>query len=105
MTLFFLTKAPKEEKFAHIFKLLDEEADGTLSYDELNKVVKHGHEIYRQLSSRGSNFAVSSLTVFQSMDSNHDLFVTKEEFVQACLKDQQLAELMEDLMGPLNKQD
>ena len=41
MTLYFLTKAPKEEKLKHIFLLLDTDGNGSLSSREVSSYLHH----------------------------------------------------------------
>ena len=98
-TLYFLTKAPKQEKLEHIFKLLDMDGNGTLSSREVVQVVKHAYDIHGQLN---FDYNAKGIQIFRTMDANNDMRVNCEEFVQACLNDQELSKLMEDLLGPMN---
>ena len=100
MTFYFLTKAPKEKKLRHIFKLLDEDRNGLLSFGEVVNVVKHAYDIHGQLD---FDYNAKGLEIFEEMDTNNDINITQDEFVQACLKNTEISQLMEDLMGPLNQ--
>ena len=91
-----MTKAPKEVKLRHIFNILDIDGSGTLSAQEVVQAVKNAHNILGDL-----NFDYNSkgIQVFRAMDSDGDLRINQEEFVQACLKDENLGDLMEKLMS------
>ena len=94
--IFLMTKAPKEVKLRHIFNILDIDGSGTLSAQEVVQAVKNAHNILGDL-----NFDYNSkgIQVFRAMDSDGDLRINQEEFVQACLKDENLGDLMEKLMS------
>ena len=98
MTLFYLTKAPKEEKFRTIFKLLDDNGNGFLSSIEVINIIKHAYHIKGQIN---VNYREQGLRIFQNMDTNGDFNVDQEEFVRACLNDQEFCQLMEDIMAPM----
>ena len=94
--IFLMTKAPKEVKLGHIFNILDVDCNGTLSAQEVIQAIKHAHDILGDL-----NFDYNSkgIKVFRSMDQDGDLRINKKEFVKACLEDQDLGQLMEQLMS------
>lgn len=97
--MYFLTKAPKEEKLKHIFKLLDMDGSGTLSSKEVVQVVKHAYDVRGQLN---FDYNVKGIQIFRVMDKDGDMKVNCQEFVDACLADSELSQLLEDLVSPIN---
>ena len=91
-----MTKAPKEVKLRHIFNILDVDCNGTLSAAEVVQAIKHAHNILGDLN---LDYNSKGIQVFRAMDSDGDLRINQEEFIQACLKDDNLGDLMEKLMS------
>ena len=48
--MYMMTKASKEEKLKHIFDVLDSDASGTLSSNEVVQAIKIGHDIIGDLN-------------------------------------------------------
>ena len=96
MTLYFFTKAPKEEKLSHIFNLLDFDGNGMLSSQEVVQAIKHAYDIRGDL-----NFDYNSkgIEVFRKMDKDGDLRVNRKEFIATLIEDEKLCQLLEDILG------
>ena len=70
--------------------------DSHYEIEQVIQAIKHAHDILGDL-----NFDYNSkgIKVFRSMDQDGDLRINKKEFVKACLEDQDLGQLMEQLMS------
>ena len=44
---------------------------------------------------------IFSIQVFRKMDTNNDMKVTSDEFIEACLKDEKLMELLEGFIAAI----
>ena len=91
-----MTKAPKEEKLKHIFTILDVDHSGTLGSQEIITAIKQAHNMSGDL-----NFDYNSkgIQIFRKMDFDGNLKINQDEFVNACMKDQELSKLMEELIS------
>ena len=94
--IFLMTKAPKEEKLKHIFTILDVDHSGTLGSQEIITAIKQAHNMSGDL-----NFDYNSkgIQIFRKMDFDGNLKINQDEFVNACMKDQELSKLMEELIS------
>eukprot|EP00093_Oithona_nana_P001781 01781.XXX_10833_11651_1 [CDS] Oithona nana genome sequencing. len=96
--MYMMTKASKEEKLKHIFDVLDSNGSGTLSSNEVVQAIKIGHDIIGDLN---FDYNQKGVEVFRKMDTNNDMKVTSDEFIDACLKDEKLMELLEGFIAAL----
>lgn len=115
-TIHILTKAPKEEKLERVFAILDLDCSGFLSCNEVVQAVKQsynilGNETVKSCHDYESNlmadipgrlnqdFNRRGIEVFRQLDSDGDMKVTKQEFIDACLGDAELCTLLETSLG------
>ncbi|TRY76396.1 hypothetical protein TCAL_17421 [Tigriopus californicus] len=90
------TNAPREEKMKRIFDVLDQDQSGSLSCQEVIKCVKQTYDILGQLN---MDYNRKGIEVFRVMDQDGDMKVSKEEFLNACLKDEELCGLLQKSVG------
>ena len=88
-----------EEKLKWTFKLYDVDGNGTISQQEMTKVVQSVYDII------GSNMLPSNETakeraekVFSQLDTDGDSKLTEDEFVQGCMKSEELKCLLTPAM-------
>ena len=88
-----------EEKLKWTFKLYDVDGNGTISQHEMTKVVQSIYDII------GSNMLPSNETakeraekVFSQLDTDGDSKLTEDEFVQGCMKSEELKCLLTPAM-------
>ena len=83
-----------EEVLTKIFRVFDVNGDGVISIKEMNKLIK---DMYGLLKTEDPNIAAKDMiakTAFAEMDKNKDGKVTKEEFVTACLGQQEISKML-----------
>ncbi len=100
ITIYFLTKAPVEDKLRHIFKLLDFDGSGFLSSKEVIQVIKYTYDMQGQLN---IDYDAKGMAIFNKMDKDGDCKINVEEFLEACQSDSELTQLFENMFNPMKK--
>ena len=83
-----------EEVLTKIFRVFDVNGDGVISIKDMNKLIK---DMYGLLKTEDPTIAAKDMiakTAFAEMDKNKDGKVTKEEFVTACLGQQEISKML-----------
>ena len=83
-----------EEVLTKIFRVFDVNGDGVISSKEMNKLIK---DMYGLLRTEDPNIAAKDMiakTAFAEMDKNKDGKITKEEFVTACLGQEEISKML-----------
>ena len=95
MTIFhIMAEGSPEEVLTRIFLLFDVNGDGFISKKEMCQLIK---SMYGLLKLDNPNIAAQDViakTAFAEMDKNEDGKVTKEEFVMACMGQQEISEML-----------
>ena len=79
-----MSRGSAEENLRQIFRLFDVNSDGRVEREELSRVVG---ELRKVGAVEGEGDLVAN--AFVEMDANMDGSITQEEFVAACLKENQ----------------
>lgn len=79
-----------------IFDVLDQDNSGSLSCQEVIKCVKQTYDILGKLN---TDYNRKGIEVFRAMDKDGDMKVSKEEFLTACMQDEELCELLQKSVG------
>jgi len=90
-----LNNGTPAEQLKWYFKMYDLDGNGVIDQDEMTKML---HGIYY---SHGETLSIDSAEdkakeIFNRLDENGDGHLTEEEFVQGCLQDKDLFELLAD---------
>merc|ERR1712193_271242 len=93
-----------EEKLNWAFSMYDADGNGWIDLMEMTRIVK---SIYSMMGPKQTAAVVGDQQsaedraegIFNKMDVNSDGKVTREEFVQACIKDQKMVDLLSPLSG------
>jgi len=87
--LYIMSSGTPEENLGQIFRIFDKNNDGSITRDEMQRIVKDLFELFnpedRKMSKeqrRRSSVALAN-SAFEEMDANADGMVTKEEFMNA----------------------
>ena len=83
-----------EEVLSNIFRVFDVNGDGIISIKEMKKLVK---DMYGLLKTEDPNIAAKQLvakTAFAEMDKNGDGKVSREEFVKACMGQEEISKMI-----------
>eukprot|EP00090_Calanus_glacialis_P034580 TRINITY_DN58248_c0_g1_i1.p2 TRINITY_DN58248_c0_g1~~TRINITY_DN58248_c0_g1_i1.p2 ORF type:complete len:105 (-),score=47.64 TRINITY_DN58248_c0_g1_i1:48-335(-) len=87
-----------EEKLRWAFKMYDKDGSGGIDVDEMVEIVGNLYELEGQSKETAAEKAVMS---FRLLDVNGDGELNEDEFVEGCMRDKSLAELLNagDLAG------
>merc|ERR1712062_892795 len=80
-----------EKKLSWAFRMYDVDGNGWVDISEMTKIVK---SIYGMIGPQSVSPEKRAREIFRKMDRNSDGRVTKEEFVQTCLVDKNLLNLL-----------
>merc|ERR1711936_418102 len=85
-----------EEKLNWAFSMYDVDGNGWIDLVEMTKLVKSIHQVTGENTKQAQFHSAEERAkdIFAKMDVNNDGRVTKEEFVQTCLNDNKLIELL-----------
>jgi len=88
-----------EEKLGWAFSMYDQDGNGWIDLTEMTRIVKSIYSMMGPDQVKASVEAQQSPEeraegIFTRMDINSDGKVTRQEFVQACIKDQKLVDLL-----------
>ena len=89
-----MSEGAPEEVLTKIFRVFDVNGDGVISIKEMNKLIK---DMYGLLKTEDPNIAAKNMiakTAFAEMDKNEDGQVSKEEFVKACMGQEQISKMI-----------
>ena len=103
IVLYVMSSGSREENLGQIFRVFDSNRDGTISQDEMLRIVKNLYYLFnfddkksgserkdgksdaKEKKIRRQETKDFALKAFKEMDQDNDGKVTKEEFVSACL--------------------
>ena len=94
MVFHILSEGSPEEVLTKIFRIFDVNGDGDISVKEMNKVI---NDMYGLLKAEDSNIATKqrlAKAAFEEMDTNSDGKVNEEEFVKACLGQEEISRMI-----------
>jgi len=98
--LYIMSSGTPEENLGQIFRIFDKNNDGSITRDEMQRIVKDLYDLFntdkRKLSKaerRRSSVAMAN-TAFEEMDANSDGKVTKEEFMEACRAHEKISNML-----------
>jgi len=84
------SRGSAKEKLRWAFRLYDADRDGSVAMSEMHNIIRSINEMV----GKGSKEAEKAANIFRRMDSDQDGKVTEAEFVGACLKDGNLAQML-----------
>merc|ERR1719466_457111 len=95
MVIFYImSDGSPEEVLDKIFRVFDVNSDGTITKKELTRLIK---DMYGLLKTDDPNIAAKDLiakTAFAEMDKDEDGKVTSEEFITACLNQEEFSKML-----------
>ena len=95
IVLYVMSNGTPEENLKQIFRIFDINNDGTLSPQELDRLVKDLFQMFTKKDNpnRDSHEALAN-NAFKEMDTNSDGKITQEEFVRACLNQESISKML-----------
>ena len=93
-----------EEKLKWVFKLYDVDGNGSISQNEMTKVVQSMYDMLTPEESKtGERANEKTKEVFQQLDLNGDLVLSEDEFVRGCMTNEGLKSLLTGLVVDNNQ--
>merc|ERR1711936_49682 len=83
-----------EEKLSWAFRMYDVDGNGWIDLVEMTKLVKSIYAMIGPTTAQHDSPEARAKEIFQRMDINCDGRITKDEFIQTCLVDQNLIQLL-----------
>lgn len=95
IVLYIMSNGTPEENLRQIFKVFDLDGDGCISREEMMKICHDlGYMISIKDNPKGLTADTLGAMAFQEMDTNHDGWVTEEEFITACFAQKQISTML-----------
>merc|ERR1711872_845124 len=94
LIFFIMSDGTPEEVLTSIFRMFDCNSDGTITQKEMTKLIK---DMYGLLKEEDPNLAAKDFvakTAFAEMDEKQDGKVTTEEFIKACLGQEEFSKML-----------
>jgi len=95
MVLYIMSNGTPEENLKQIFRIFDINNDGTLSPDEMDKLVKDLSKMFTKKDNPNTmSHEELAHKAFKEMDADSDGKITQEEFVRACLNHETISKML-----------
>merc|ERR1739838_1029989 len=94
LIFFIMSDGSPEEVLTKIFRVFDVNSDGSITQKEMTKLIK---DMYGLLKSEDPDLAAKDLvskSAFAEMDKDQDGKVTTEEFISACMGQDDLSKML-----------
>jgi len=83
-----------EEVLGKIFRLFDYNSDGTISNKEMKRLIKDMYGLIKADDPNAASEAMIAKTAFAEMDKNEDGKVSQEEFITACMNQEEFSKML-----------
>merc|ERR1712236_153574 len=94
LIFFIMSDGAPEEVLTKIFRVFDVNSDGTITQKEMTKLIK---DMYGLLKTEDPNIAAKDLvakSAFAEMDKDQDGKVTNDEFIKACMGQEEFSKML-----------
>jgi len=95
IVLYIMSNGTAEENLRQIFKVFDLDGNGCISREEMTRIC---HDLSYMITIKdnpnGYNADTLGNMAFQEMDTNHDGWITEEEFITACFAQKQISTML-----------
>ena len=93
--LFVMTNGSAEENLKQIFRVFDIDRDGRISREEMYRICRDLSYMFSIYDNpNGHHPDEIGNMAFMEMDTNHDGFVSMEEFITACLNHEKISTML-----------
>ena len=93
--LFIMTNGSPEDNLKQIFRVFDIDRDGRISRDEMYRICRDLSYMFTCVDNpKGHNPDSLGNLAFQEMDTNHDGFVSMDEFITACMNQKHFSTML-----------
>ena len=94
VVFFILSDGSPEEVLRKLFRLFDVNSDGTITKKELTRLVKDMYGLLKKDDPNVNAIDLIAKSAFAEMDKDEDGKITAEEFISACLGEQDFSKML-----------
>ena len=95
VVLYIMSNGTPEENLRQIFKVFDLDGDGCINREEMTRIVRDLSYMFTSKDNpKGHSADTLGAMAFQEMDTNHDGWVTEQEFITACFSQKQISTML-----------
>jgi len=94
MAMYILSNGTPTERLERIFRIFDVNRDGTITKEQFTRLVKEMYKLLFDSNPEQASEDLVAKSAFAEMDKNEDGKVTTEEFVSACLAEEEFSKML-----------
>jgi len=94
MIYHIMGKGSPEEVLLKIFRLFDYNSDGNITNKEMKRLIGAMYGLIKAEDPKAASEAMIAKTAFAEMDENQDGKVSKDEFVSACMQQDEFSKML-----------
>merc|ERR1711951_256674 len=94
VVFYIMSDGSPEEVLGKIFRVLDVNSDGTITQKELKRLIKDMYGLLNSDNPEQASQDLISKSAFSEMDKDADGKITQEEFIAACLGQEQFSKML-----------
>ena len=94
LIFFIMSEGAPEEVLTKIFRVFDVNSDGTISKKEMNKLIKDMYGLLKTDNPKVAAEALIAKTAHAEMDKDMDGNITMEEFITACMGQEEITKML-----------
>jgi len=94
VVFYIMSDGSPEEVLSKIFRVFDVNSDGTITQKELKRLIKDMYGLLNSDNPEQASQDLISKSAFSEMDKDADGKITQEEFIAACLGQEQFSKML-----------
>merc|ERR1712126_664520 len=94
MILHIMSDGTPEDVLRKVFRVFDVNSDGTINKKEMSRLVKDMYGLIKAENPQAQSEALIAQSVFTEMDTDGDGRITMDEFIVACLAQEELSKML-----------
>jgi len=91
---YIMSDGPPEEVLKQIFRVFDVNSDGSITKKELTRLIKDMYGLINEDNPEEASKEMITATAFAEMDKDEDGKVTTEEFIAACMAQEEFSKML-----------
>merc|ERR1712002_361 len=91
---YIMSDGPPEEVLKQIFRVFDVNSDGSITKKELTRLIKDMYGLINEDNPEEASKEMITATAFAEMDKDEDGKVTTEEFIAACMAQEEFSKMI-----------
>merc|ERR1712002_140376 len=91
---YIMSDGPPEEVLKQIFRVFDVNSDGSITKKELTRLIKDMYGLINNDNPEEASKELITTTAFAEMDKDEDGKITTEEFIAACMSQEEFSKML-----------